>query len=76
MSHLIHLIRVNTLNTSECKYFTSVEFSKYIKSETVSLSLCTCMGREPRELVNFMADDGQFPPKNSVSLKKKFGYNY
>ena len=28
-----------SLNTSECKYFTSVEFSKYVKPETVSLSM-------------------------------------
>ena len=28
-----------SLNTSQCKYFTSVEFSKYVKSETVSLSI-------------------------------------
>ena len=28
-----------SLNTSECKYFTSVEFCKYVKPENVSLSM-------------------------------------
>ena len=28
-----------SLNTSECKYFTSVEFSKYVKAEHVFLSM-------------------------------------
>ncbi len=28
-----------SLNTSKCKYFTSVEFSKYVKPETVSISM-------------------------------------
>jgi len=28
-----------SINTSECKYYTSVEFSKYVKPENVSLSM-------------------------------------